>query len=63
MSKEDVQKRIEQLMQAMTASVERLEGGYLRPMQKQAFLCSAKCCDSSSSQQALQQWWVLPPTT
>ena len=34
-------------IQALEAAVSRIEKGTLRPMQKEAFLCQASCCDSA----------------
>lgn len=31
----------------------------LIPRQKDAFLCSARCCDSSNDMGDLQKWWAL----
>lgn len=35
--------------------VEGLDKSHMRPLQKEAYLCSARCCDSAPSQAALQQ--------
>mmetsp|Transcript_31701 Transcript_31701/g.61097 ORF Transcript_31701/g.61097 Transcript_31701/m.61097 type:complete len:138 (+) Transcript_31701:232-645(+) len=39
----------------LTSLMDRLDLKILRPLQKQAFLCNAKCCDSSGSSQEVQQ--------
>eukprot|EP00887_Chlorella_sp_A99_P007707 scaffold20.g7707.t1 len=47
--------RAEGLNQAVQKMVLQLEGSHLRPMQKESFLCSAKCCDTAPGPQELQQ--------
>mmetsp|Transcript_6138 Transcript_6138/g.10658 ORF Transcript_6138/g.10658 Transcript_6138/m.10658 type:complete len:135 (+) Transcript_6138:113-517(+) len=37
------------------AIVDKIEKKLLRPQQKEAFLCSAKCCDSAGTNVQLQQ--------
>lgn len=35
-----------------------LDKQHLRPMQKDSYLCMAKCCDSANTPADLQQWCV-----
>lgn len=41
--------------QAMDTMISQLDKSSLRPMQKESYLCMAKCCDSSPSPTQLQQ--------
>lgn len=43
-------------MQAMAEFVEEIDRSQLRPMQKEAFLRSADCCDRARTQEDLQAW-------
>lgn len=43
--------------QAMEAAMDELQTKHLIPLQKQAFVCSAACCDKHATNiQALQEW-------
>jgi hypothetical protein len=39
----------------MEGMVDQLDKNHMRHLQKDSFLCQAKCCDSAPSQAALQQ--------
>ncbi|KAK9841274.1 hypothetical protein WJX74_002993 [Apatococcus lobatus] len=41
------EQRAESMRRALEAAVNRIEKSTLRPMQKEAFLCQARCCDSA----------------
>ena len=45
-------------LQAMKEFVDEVDRDYLRPLQKDGFLCGANCCDNSVSQEDLQNWCV-----
>jgi hypothetical protein len=44
------------LLQTLEAAMDELQRKNLIPLQKESFLCAAKCCDKHSDMQALQQW-------
>lgn len=43
------------MQQAVERLLTDLDKRHLRPMRKESFLCSAKCCDSATSNEQLQQ--------
>jgi hypothetical protein len=43
-------------VQTLEAAMDELQRKNLIPLQKESFLCAAKCCDKHSDMQALQQW-------
>ena len=46
-------------LQAMKEFVDEVDRKYLRPLQKEAFLGSAQCCDTAATQQDLQSWYAM----
>lgn len=46
--------------QGLESLVSGIDKSHFRPMQKEAFLCQARCCDSSADQGALQAWCAAP---
>lgn len=52
-------------LQAMEGMVSKLDKTTLRPLQKESYLCMAKCCDTAPGPQELQEWcvqgWRLHP--
>ncbi|DBA95951.1 hypothetical protein WJX77_010362 [Trebouxia sp. C0004] len=48
------EQRAEGVKQAMKEFVDEVERNYLRPLQKEAFLGSAQCCDTAATQEDLQ---------
>lgn len=43
-------------MQALEGAMDEMQRKSLVPLQKESFLCSAKCCDQTQDMQQLQQW-------
>jgi len=43
----------------MKEFVDEVDRDYLRPLQKEAFLGSAQCCDTAATQEDLQSWYAL----
>lgn len=43
-------------LQGLDAVVTSVDKSHFRPMQKESFLCQARCCDTTSNQAALQAW-------
>jgi len=43
----------------MKEFVDEVDRKYLRPLQKEAFLGSAQCCDTAATQEDLQSWYVM----
>ncbi len=39
--------------------VDEVDRDYLRPLQKEAFLGSAQCCDTAATQEDLQSWYAM----
>lgn len=52
---QDVQDAIKPLQEDMDKLQEELDRNRLRPAQKEAFECSAKCCDARSDSQEFQR--------
>ncbi|DBA75955.1 TPA: hypothetical protein ACH3X2_008893 [Trebouxia sp. C0005] len=48
------EQRAEGVKQAMKEFVDEVDRNYLRPLQKEAFLGSAQCCDTAATQEDLQ---------
>jgi len=46
-------------LQAMKEFVDEVDRNYLRPLQKEAFLGSAQCCDTAATQEDLQSWYAM----
>lgn len=46
-------------MQAMERLVGVLDKSHLRLLQKESYLCMAKCCDTANTPADLQKWWVM----
>ena len=46
-------------LQAMKEFVDEVDKNYLRPLQKEAFLGSAQCCDTAATQEDLQSWYAM----
>jgi len=44
----------ERMQHAVESSLNNLDKELLRPMRKEAFLCSAKCCDTAATSEQLQ---------
>lgn len=44
-------------MQAMETMVASLDRDHLRPLQKESYLCMAKCCDSANTPADLKNWY------
>lgn len=42
--------------QSMEKMVTRLDKDNLRPVQKESYLCMARCCDTAAGPAELQQW-------
>jgi len=42
--------------QTIESTMDEMQRQYLIPLQKDAFLCSAKCCDRHKEMQNLQNW-------
>lgn len=49
---------MQKLQQAIETAMDELQRQQLIPIQKEAFLCSAKCCDKHQDMHHLQQWCV-----
>ncbi len=43
----------------MKEFVDEVDRNYLRPLQKEAFLGSAQCCDTAATQEDLQSWYAM----
>ena len=46
--------------QGLESLVSGIDKSHFRPMQKESFLCQARCCDSSADQGTLQAWCAAP---
>ena len=46
------------VLQAMEGMVSKLDKTTLRPLQKESYLCMAKCCDTAPGPSELQEWCV-----
>eukprot|EP00882_Tetradesmus_deserticola_P010138 GHRQ01010713.1.p2 GENE.GHRQ01010713.1~~GHRQ01010713.1.p2 ORF type:complete len:142 (+),score=64.22 GHRQ01010713.1:282-707(+) len=49
---------VQKLQSTLEAAMDDLQRKNLIPLQKESFLCAAKCCDKHSDMQALQQCTV-----
>ncbi|WIA13303.1 hypothetical protein OEZ85_006887 [Tetradesmus obliquus] len=49
---------VQKLQSTLEAALDELQRKNLIPLQKDSFLCAAKCCDKHSDMQALQQCTV-----
>ena len=52
---EDAQQSQQRLQEAFRRADEDLKARRFKPLQKQGYLCMAKCCDADGNQEALQQ--------
>ena len=48
-------------LQGLESLVTGIDKSHFRPLQKESFLCQARCCDSSANQAALQAWCGARP--
>ncbi|QDZ22236.1 DUF842 domain-containing protein [Chloropicon primus] len=55
MTEAQFQQAVNSLQRAVNSVQDALENKLLRKVQKDTFLCSAKCCDTTSTRQDLQQ--------
>lgn len=47
---------MQQVEKAVESMMQDIHRDLLQPMQKEAFLCCARCCDTSDGMQQLQNW-------
>ncbi len=46
--------------QGLESLVNDVDKSHFRPLQKESFLCQARCCDSAQTQADLRNWCVTP---
>ncbi len=56
MSESQLQQAVQSLQDGLHRASEIIDSKLVRSLQKNTFLCSAKCCDKSTSRADLQQW-------